>query len=330
MEIKDIGFYCQNLFGSKDYFTPFLEAHTPQALTESDKADQAYRKGVYLSEVLLTDVQDLTDVHHTDVLHPTDALCPTGNKRDALQFHLLRCSSNLQGPTENFTDIDHEIIGIAQAEARKHYPDSANLNHVLAQVYYNHVVNNRDRRAKIPAHSDKTEDMPENGLIVFCTFYDPDALHSKKYHLDDGVLTYKNCSALTCLKFVNKETQQVTMIPLHPNSALFIDLNTNRTHTHEIIPPNLKSDDVPTRLGYVIRCSNVLAVHYDDQTYLRSGPREPDSQSGSYVKLLPSTPEKVKMLKDMYVKENVSTTKPEYPVIDFSLNNGDYLAPKLR
>lgn len=224
MEIKDIGFYCQNLFGDKDYFTPFLTSHTPQSLTESDKPDQAYRKGVYLSEV-------------------------TVNDEKSLHFNLLRCSSNLHGPTENFSDTDRKILQIAQAEAVKHYPNSAKLNHVLAQVYYNHVINNRDRRAKIPAHSDKTEDMPKNGLIVFCTFYDPEALRSKKYHEVGGQLTYKNTSALTSLKFVNKITNEATIVPLHPNSALFIDLNTNKNYTHEIVPPNLASADVPTRLG---------------------------------------------------------------------------------
>lgn len=298
MEIKDIGFYCQNLFGDKDYFTPFLTSHTPQSLTESDKPDQAYRKGVYLSEVTVDD-------------------------KKSLHFNLLRCSSNLHGPTENFSDTDRKILQIAQAEAVKHYPDSAKLNHVLAQVYYNHVINNHDRRAKIPAHSDKTEDMPKNGLIVFCTFYDPEALRSKKYHEVDGQLMYKNTSALTSLKFVNKITNEVTIIPLHPNSALFIDLNANKNYTHEIVPPNLSSADVPTRLGYVIRCSNVKAVYKDNQTYILN------LETNEYTPLLPATDEKTKMLKELYVQENVSTTTPDYPFIDFSLNLGDYLSPKV-
>ena len=298
MEIKDIGFYYQNLFGDKDYFTPFLGAHKPQSLTESDKPDKAYRKGVYLSEVTVDDEK-------------------------SLHFNLLRCSSNLHGPTENFSDTDREILGIAQAEAVKHYPGSAKLNHVLAQIYYNHVINNRDKRAKIPAHSDKTEDMPKNGLIVFCTFYDPEALQSKKYHKVGGHLLYKNTSALTSLKFVNKITNEITIVPLHPNSALFIDLNTNKNYTHEIVPPNLGSNDVPTRLGYVIRCSNIPAVHKSSQTYLLN------PETNEYTPLLPATDEKTKMLKELYVQENVSTTTPDYPFIDFSLNQGDYLAPKV-
>jgi len=298
MEIKDIGFYCPNLFGSVDYFTPFLTSHTPQSLTESDKPDQAYRKGVYLSEVTVDDAK-------------------------SLHFNLLRCSSNLHGPTENFSNTDREILQIAQAEAVKHYPDSAKLNHVLAQVYYNHVINNRDRRAKIPAHSDKTEDMPKNGLIVFGTFYDPEALRSKKYHEVGGQLMYKNTSALTSLKFVNKITNEATIVPLHPNSALFIDLNTNKNYTHEIVPPNLASADVPTRLGYVIRCSCTPAVYKAGQTFVLN------SATQTLMPLLPTTDEKTKMLKELYVQENTDTTMPDYPFIDFSLNLGDYLAPRV-
>lgn len=45
--------------------------------------------------------------------------------------------------------------------------------------------------------------------------------------------------------------------------------------------------------------------------------------------LLPTTDEKTKMLKELYVQENTDTTMPDYPFIDFSLNLGDYLAPRV-
>ena len=52
------------------------------------------------------------------------------------------------------------------------YP--ASLNHVLAQIYYNKSAteDQKQTKAKIKAHSDKTKDMPTNGLMAFCTFYD--------------------------------------------------------------------------------------------------------------------------------------------------------------
>ena len=288
MEIPDIGFYYPRLF-DKNYYTTFLKEHNPQPLSESNKDSVAYRKGVYITDV-----------------------------SDDLKFHVLRCSSNLHGATENLTATDREIITLANQTAKKHYPDSADLNHVLAQVYYNHTINSRDRRAKIPAHSDKTEDMPRNGLIAFCTFYDP-IVESKKYHHTDTDVLYKKASALTSMKFINKTSGKTTIIPLQPNSLLLIDLNTNRTHTHETIPPLLASSDVPTRLGYVIRCSDQKAKFSDGQTYLL--------HADAYTPLLPPTTEKIKHLKELYLQENLETTTPDYGFIDFSLNQGDYLRP---
>ena len=46
------------------------------------------------------------------------------------------------------------------------------LNHVLAQIYQNTTVREVPKKACIPAHSDKTKDMPmEDELIAFCTLY---------------------------------------------------------------------------------------------------------------------------------------------------------------
>ena len=72
------------------------------------------------------------------------------------------------------------------------------MNHVLAQAYWNHFEPfsesgsevessnahpepslgdvrshmGKSIRAKIKAHSDKTKDMPENGVMAFSTFYE--------------------------------------------------------------------------------------------------------------------------------------------------------------
>lgn len=150
-------FHFVTEFFDKSYYTEFLNCHTPQQLTESNKPDISYRKGVYLSNV-----------------------SPDG------KFNLLRCSSNLQGPTENFSEYDTYIVAKANKHAKTIFDNPAELNHALAQVYYNHTIDGRVKRAKIPAHSDKTKDMPENGIMVFGTFYNPAELSDKKYHVVDG------------------------------------------------------------------------------------------------------------------------------------------------
>jgi hypothetical protein len=283
-------FFFHDFFDANNY-DAFLKYHEPQALTESNKSDVAYRKGVYLTPVT-----------------------------EDLKFHLLRCSSNLQGPTETFSDSDRKIVSRANEVAKRIFKNPAELNHVLAQVYYNYTIDGKTRRAKIPAHSDKTEDMPENGIMAFCTFYDPVALADEKYRMEGEKLMYKNTLALTILRFTKKETKEVKDFILYPGSVLFIDLNVNRDYTHEIVPPLLDAKDVPTRLGYVIRCSKQQARYVDGVTYLTN-------PEGKEVPLRQATDEDTSNLKKLYMEENLNPVKPEYGFIDFTLNLGDLLAP---
>lgn len=286
-----MSFFFFHDFFDANHYDAFLKHHEPQALTESNKSDVAYRKGVYLTPVT-----------------------------EDLKFHLLRCSSNLQGPTETFSDSDRKIVTHANEIAKKIFNNPAELNHVLAQVYYNHTIDGKTRRAKIPAHSDKTEDMPENGIMAFCTFYDPVALADKKYRMEGEKLMYKNTLALTMLRFIKKDTKEVKDFILYPGSVLFIDLNVNRDYTHEIVPPLLDAKDVPTRLGYVIRCSKQQAQHADGVTYLTN-------PEGKEVPLRMATDEDTANLKKLYMEENINPVKPNYGFIDFTLNQGDLMAP---
>src|SRR5690606_19207153 len=115
----------------------------------------------------------------------------------------------------------------------------------------------------ITKHSDKTKDMPKNGLIVFCTFLkDLDKFPTlRASETDPYDLIYgKNMSVLSKLRFVRKsETPeiypQMFEICLYPNSVFAISLETNRLYTHEICPSVLPIEHLPVRMGYVIRCS---------------------------------------------------------------------------
>src|SRR5262249_29950946 len=116
-----------------------------------NKAGQAFRKGIYLSRVQRIDAG-------------VDS--PSSSGTAALRFNLLRGSSNLDGPTDNFRATDHEIVDGVQAVCDAFFEQSAELSHVLAQAY----ENTAQGKARIKAHSDKTKDMPRYGLIAFCTF----------------------------------------------------------------------------------------------------------------------------------------------------------------
>jgi hypothetical protein len=309
----NVGIYFRNFFNSvKDYYDSVVNEHKFQLLSITNKPGTAYRTGIYLTKV--------------------------EEDNDELKFKLLRCSTNLDGPTDNFRSTDNEIIDKVNDIARYFFREPAELNHVLAQTYHNTTffngTENKERKAKIAEHSDKTKDMPKNGLIVFCSFYKDysnDNFNNEKINCiksknDSYDYCYKDTSVLTKLRFrLKKEVtdenyQKMFDIILYPNSVFLMSLSTNRLYTHEIIPSILPINTIPTRMGYVIRCSNTNAVFKDNQTYI--------FKYGKCFKLEEPSREGVEELKQLYLTENTTTEMMDYDdKFYFSLNSGDYIKP---
>lgn len=327
INVHDVGLLFKKFFDNpnKDYYYNIMREHRFQRLTESDKPGTAFRTGIYLSKV------------------------EKENESDGFRFKLLRCSTNFDGPTDNFRQTDVEIIEKVNETAKEFFNDPADLNHVLAQAYHNCKVFNektntyKEKKATIKAHSDKTKDMPRNGLIVFCTFYENyynnkfnHVNHSELKHLrnpPDDFYDYRykqKTTALTKLRFRLKTdaTHMANLVKsfevtLYPNSVFVIPLSTNRLFTHEIVPSNLPINFTPTRMGYVIRCSTTDALFIDDETYIE----KQQKQQKSMVKMVKPTPLRIKELKEKYVKENKGIEPVEYGFFDFSLNQSDYRKP---
>lgn len=304
--VQGAGVYFRGFFEGEDYFRRIKAEHGFQNLTDSNKPGTAFRKGIYLSEV-------------------------KEGPGESLRFHLLRCSSNLSGPTDNFRETDRGIIAAINAAAREVFELETSLNHVLAQVYENKAIaetETKEKKAKIKAHSDKTKDMSGDGLIAFCTFYDPAQFqHLKPSQTDRFDWCHRGISGLTRLHFRLKEAASDPSLPrefsvtLYPNSVFFIPLSTNRLYTHEIRPSILSVTQIPTRIGYVVRCSDQEAVFENGQTYLVEG--------GNRIPLQPMTPEGMAELKATYREENTSVERIIYGKVDFSMNAGDYQMPIL-
>lgn len=261
------------------------------------------RQGIYLS-----DVQKISD--------------------DGIKFNLLRCSTNLSGPTDNFRPVDHEIIAAVNEISSQYFKKPAPLNHVLAQIYNNSVKTDnkvQQKKAVIKLHSDKTKDMPTNSLITFATFYDgvgDGQINATRCNYD---YYYKNNSVLTKLHFKLKNVvDDKTLVKdfsltLYPNSVFLIPLSTNRLYQHEIVPSILPINRIPTRLGYVIRCSNTVAIHTGGKTYI--------DRSGRLTPLVEMTKEDGQYLKQLYLRENKSIDVVSYDGINYSMNSGDYKKP---
>jgi hypothetical protein len=307
IRIQGVGVYYRRFFDLDfDLFNRICKEHTFQTLTESTKPAKAHRTGIYLTPIQ----QDGEELH----------------------FRLLRCSTNLSGPTENFRSIDRSIVDALNQEAAFIFQHQAPLNHVLAQIYHNTraAATQKQSKAKISAHADKTKDMPVNGIMAFCTFYDRlDKLSPlTKDAFDYG---YKGVSGLTKLHFRLKDSVaersgctlplQFTLT-LYPNSVFFMPLSTNRLYTHEIRSSTLDAELLPTRLGYVVRCSSTEAVHENGHTFLK--------RDGKLVKLLPPTIEGIDELRKLYAEENNTQAFIDYgDEFLFSMNAGDYSAPRI-
>lgn len=147
LNFHGVGVFFPRFFDLRDCFERITKEHDFQSLTLSDKPGSAFRRGIYL-----TRVQQQDD--------------------ETLKFRLLRCSTNLSGPTDNLRETDEIVIARVNAVREYFFENSAELNHVLAQTYHNsESENGKQKKAKISEHSDKTKDMPKNGLLAFCTFY---------------------------------------------------------------------------------------------------------------------------------------------------------------
>ncbi|MEO3787544.1 hypothetical protein ABGB12_29815 [Actinocorallia sp. B10E7] len=306
IRVHGVGVYYRRFFGlGADHFGRIRAEHEFQSLTESTKPGTAHRSGIYLT--------------------------PVTRNGDELHFRLLRCSTNLSGPTESFRPTDTRIVEALNLEAAAVFRNQAPLNHVLAQIYHNApaTTERKQSKAKISAHADKTKDMPVNGIMAFCTFYDR---LDKLQPLAEDAFDYgvKGVSGLTRLHFRLKEPigerdgvafpRQFTLT-LHPGSVFFMPLSTNRLYTHEIRPSTLDAESLPTRLGYVVRCSSAEAVHKNGHTFLKV--------DGDLVRLEPPTPAGMNELRRLYAEENKTSSFIDYgDEFVFSMNTGDYAAPR--
>lgn len=308
--VHGVGVFYRRFFdGGEPRFQDVQSEHTFQRLTESTKPGTAHRSGLYLT--------------------------PVDDRGDEAHFRLLRCSSNLSGPTVGFSATDDAIVGALNREAPFVLSGVATLNHVLAQIYTNTPASGpgqKQTKAKIKAHSDKTKDMPPNGLLAFCTFYD-DVRHLSPMGHDPFDRGHKGVSGLTSLVFHLKACAAERpdcrtlprrfKVPLHPDSVFMVPLSTNRLYTHEIRPSTLGAALLPTRLGYVVRCSSTEAVHRGGCTFLRA-------RNGHELRLGPPTAASMSVLRGLYVEENVGDKRVDYaqhgPFL-FSMNQGDYLRP---
>lgn len=304
--INNAGVYFRRLYNDDDYFCKVNSEHEFQELTESTKEAKSFRKGIYLTEVLKEETSDNNEIFH---------------------FRLLRCSSNLTGPTDNFRSTDYKIIHLLNDAANYVFEKETKLNHVLVQIYENKKKENqKEIKSKIKAHSDKTKDMPKDGLIAFCTFYDMSSTDRIKHSTTDRYdWCYKETSALTRLHFKLKNSvEDYTLarefsVTLYPNSVFIIPLSTNRLYTHEIKPSVLDIDKIPTRMGYVVRCSNLEAIYMNDQTYIK--------EDDSLFQLENMTSEMLEDLRNSYYQENTTKSIIDYGRIHFSMNSGDYERP---
>ena len=93
----------------------------------------------------------------------------------------------------------------------------------------------------------KNINIEENGVIVFCTFYEKEPefktfLSEIKFKLKD--------------KIMYPEFQEEFTLTLWNNSVFIIPQKTNMLYTYEIIQPEFLSKHIPKRINYIISYFN--------------------------------------------------------------------------
>lgn len=289
----------------RELFAAVSSSHAFQSVSESRKEGAARRTGVYLCET---------------------ALRASG----AIDFHLMRSSTTFDGPTEGFAPADRAIVHAVARAAAPLFALPFTLNHVQAQVYHNRRTEaGKERKAAIKAHTDKTQDMASSSVIAFVSFYDA----------DDSLDV--SSDALATLLFRRKGAQPDDddtgfRVALPPGSAFLIPLGTNRQYTHEIRPPGLPVEKIPTRLGFVIRCSATRARFERDASAYAAADAAPNGRTKIFldpasdgILLEEPTDENVEALKALYFAENSTAERVDYGGLRHcSLNPGDFLPPR--
>src|SRR5262249_4059776 len=123
LRVHGAGVYYRRFFALGDgHFGRIRAEHPCPSLTESTKPGPARRSGIYLR--------------------------PVTRDGAGLHFPLLRCSTNLSGPTEAFRPTDTSIVEALNREAAAVFRDHAPLNHVLAQTYHNTAATAARKQSK--------------------------------------------------------------------------------------------------------------------------------------------------------------------------------------
>jgi hypothetical protein len=333
ISIHGLGFQIRNAFNKGNLFDEISKAHGFQQLTQSAEETVALRTGIYISPVIACS-ENLPDEQQNAV--------------EGKKYFLLRCSTNMKtGGTENLREPDRLVFEVVQEYAQDFFKYPCNLNHALAQIYNNQkeVVNGvvKHRKATISAHSDKTKDMESNGVMAFVTFYKEYSNAKegsfvnlngvRRSKIDPFDHVRKETSVLTVLRFRRKHgvvpTDTMPMpemfdVVMYPNSIFLMSLQTNRLYTHEIMPAQGEVDQLPTRMGYVVRCSKQLAFYHtqQDNTYLYV-----DQKPVLMSKNMPN--DQFAQVKELYARENQTTEFIQYPIVKSSMNLGDFLEPVL-
>ena len=281
-------------------------------------------------------------MYKEEILACQEKIHPFIHKTPVLNSTLLNTLTNATVffKCENFQKAGaYKIRGAINAilqlsEAQKNRGDIA--EHIVAKLlskkidpkFIHSEIDVKEVKAKIKAHSDKTKDMPKEGLIVFCTFYDKNNfMNLTTSKTDKFDWCYKKSSGLTRLLFKLKSTvnddslEKEFSVTLYPNSVFLIPLSTNRLYTHEIRPSVLNIDRIPIRMGYVIRCSNLEAIYMNNQTYIK--------EDANFIKLEQMDNINMEELRDSYYEENKSEKVVKYGKVHFSMNSGDYEKPIL-
>jgi len=137
INVFNSGVFFRKWFDNKtNIFESIIEEHQFQTLTESNKPSNAFRTGIYISKVE-----------------------SSNSNPENLKFHLLRCSSNFSGPTDNIRKTDSIIVSNSNIFLKDYFYYPFELNHVQAQIYHNYNSELTDCEGFVETKSEKKQEL---------------------------------------------------------------------------------------------------------------------------------------------------------------------------
>jgi len=205
---------------------------------------------------------------------------------------LVRTTTNYNKPAQIIKPIHKKILDLVIDKFYNQYQKKIDINNIMIELY------TQDYR-KMGWHTDQTQDLKKDSYI--CVF----SCYEKETQPQD----------IRKLKIKNKKDNTCSELLLDNNSVVIFSTNTNKDHVHKIVLDSTKPSN-NRWIGMTMRFSDTFIEFINNKVFFVESKKE----------LKKANQEDIINIRK-YKKEENNNSEFEYPELDFSLSNSDFMEP---